>query len=78
MDTKLLKLTIHAKPNSKKEGIQKISEQEWIVRVRAQAIDGKANQAIVESVSEESGVPKSKVKIVSGETSKKKILEIQE
>lgn len=70
MDTKLLKLTIHAKPNSKKEGIQKISEQEWIVRVRTQAIDGKAN--------EELGVPKSKVKIVSGETSKKKILEIQE
>ncbi len=73
-----MKLTIHAKPNSKKEGIQKISDKEWIVRVRAQAIEGKANQAIVESISEELGIAKSKVKIVSGENSKLKILEIQE
>ncbi len=73
-----MKLTIHAKPNSKKEGIQKISDKEWIVRVRAQAIEGKANQAIVESISEELGIAKSKVKIVSGENSKLKILEIEE
>ncbi|MBK5232679.1 MAG: DUF167 domain-containing protein [Thermoleophilia bacterium] len=49
-----------------------------VVRVTAPPVDGKANAALVKLVAKKLGVAKSKVKIVQGETSRDKLLEVNE
>lgn len=71
-----MKLHVDVKPNSKKPGIEKITETHWQVRVRVPPVEGKANRAVIEMVAKETGVPKSLIKIVSGESSRKKTLEL--
>ncbi|HMV44128.1 MAG TPA: DUF167 domain-containing protein [Leptospiraceae bacterium] len=71
-----MKLTIYVKPNSKKIGIDIINEKEWIVRVKEPATEGKANDAVLYSIAEKLNLPKSKVKLIKGEKSKQKIVEI--
>ena len=70
-----MKLEIHAKPNSKKPGIEK-KENLWIVRVKERAVDGKANQAIIEAVAKELSIAPSSIIMLRGFQSKFKLLEI--
>ena len=62
---------------AKKEGVQKISEGSYRIKVSAPPEKGKANQRIVELLSREFGVKRRCIKIVSGYTSSKKIIEIR-
>ncbi|MCB1143315.1 MAG: DUF167 domain-containing protein [Leptospiraceae bacterium] len=71
-----MKIQIKAKANSKKPGIEKISETEWIVRVKEPARDGKANQAIIRMIAESLSIPISRVEMLRGESSKIKLIEI--
>ena len=71
-----MKLTIYAKPNSKKSGIEKKSETEWIVKVRERAEEGNANDAIIKAVAKELNIPRTKIFLVHGQKSKHKLLEI--
>jgi len=48
------------------------------VYTRAVPVDGKANKEVVSLLSEALGKPKSKIKIVKGETSNKKIIEVDD
>lgn len=72
-----MKISIHIKPSSKKPGIEILSETEWIVRVKEQAIEGKANAAMIDAIAEKLKIPKSKVKLLQGMKSKNKIVEIE-
>ncbi|MFH1288255.1 MAG: DUF167 domain-containing protein [bacterium] len=69
------KLNIKVIPNARKNSI---SEDNGIfkVRVTAPAVDGKANKAIIEVLSEFYGVKKRDVRIIHGEKSRGKIVEI--
>ncbi|MDZ4727913.1 MAG: DUF167 domain-containing protein [Leptospira sp.] len=69
-------LIVHAKPNSKKPGIQKVSESEWIVRIQAPAVDGKANAELIERIALEFNVAKSNVEILKGGLGKKKKVQV--
>ena len=69
----LLRLKI--KPNQKTDRIEKLND-EWIVRVKAPAIDGKANNRLIEFISEVILIPKSKIEIVKGLTSSYKLISI--
>ena len=69
--------TIHIKviPNARKNEV--IEEGETLkVRVAAPAFDGKANKAVIEILSEFFNVRKSNIKIIKGEKSRNKIVEI--
>ena len=46
------------------------------VRVTAPPVDGKANTALIKLLAKEFKVPKSKVEIVRGETSRDKLVEL--
>jgi len=48
------------------------------IYTRAVPVDGKANKEVIKIISEELGVPKSRVHILKGETSNKKIIEIDD
>ncbi len=69
-------LTLTVKPNSKKEFVEKVSEGEYRVAVRAQAVDGKANEAVIEALAEYFHIRKSAISIKNGKTGRKKIVQI--
>jgi len=71
-------LNIKVKANSRQESVEKISEKEYCLRVKAPAQEGKANKAVIKLLSEFFDIPKSMVIILKGETSKNKIVEILE
>lgn len=48
------------------------------VYTKAVPVDGKANKEVVRLLSEALRVPKSRIKIVKGETSNKKIIEVDD
>ena len=69
-------IKVKAKPRSKKEGVKQITKELYEVRVNQPPEKGRANERIKELLAEYFKVPKSKVKLVRGETSKEKIFEI--
>jgi len=68
---------VKAKPRSKKEGVKEITKDYFEVRVNQPPEKGRANERIAELLAEYFKVPKSRVKLVKGETSKEKVFEIE-
>lgn len=77
-----LKIELKVYPGSKKQSIECISFQDNVislkVHVHAQPENGKANKAIIDLLSDYFSVPKSKIQLQSGATSRNKILFIPE
>jgi uncharacterized protein len=71
-----LKILVTVKPQARKAGINKVSEREYEAHIRAPARDGKANRALIDLLAEHFDVPKSVIKIIRGEFSRKKLIEI--
>jgi uncharacterized protein (TIGR00251 family) len=72
----MTRITVKVKPNSKTELVEKISKNEFVVRVKAPAKEGKANEAVVEVLSEYFARPKSRITILRGQAGKNKVVEI--
>lgn len=72
-----MKISVKAKTNAKKELVEKLSDNEFLVSVKEPPIDGRANWAVARAVAEHFGVSPSRVSIISGQASKNKILEIK-
>ena len=70
-----MKINIKIIPNAKKDKIIQDAGN-LKVYVTAPAVDGKANKALVELVADHFDVAKSSVKIIKGEKSRNKVLEI--
>lgn len=64
--------------SSKTELVGYLPDGTWKVKVAAVPEKGKANRALCEFVAEKLGVAKSKVRIVSGESSKLKRIRVDE
>lgn len=71
-----MRISVRAKPKSRKEFVEKIDDTHFVVAVRDPAIDNRANFAIIDALAEYFGVAPSLVSIVSGQTSKEKVVEI--
>lgn len=61
---------------AKKEIVEKISENSYRVKVTAPPEKGKANKRVIELLSKEFKVSKQDIRIVSGDTSNRKTIEI--
>ncbi|MFA4991005.1 MAG: DUF167 domain-containing protein [Candidatus Omnitrophota bacterium] len=70
------KIEIKVITRAKKEEIQKLGENNYRIKVSAPPEKGRANEKVIELLSEEFGVPRNQIKIISGETSNKKIVGI--
>ena len=68
-----LKVKVH--PNSKRDEVLKKSEDSLEIFVRAKPIDGKANDAVLELISNYLNIPRSKVRLIRGANSRNKLLE---
>ena len=73
-----MKLRIQVIPNAKKTEFRGRREEtgEWILRLNAPPVDGKANRAAIEFIAESLGIPRSGVSLNSGEKGRHKIFEI--
>ncbi len=71
-----MRITVRVKPGSKHSGIEKIDEQNFIISVKEPPIEGRANKAVIKALAEYFGKAPSQISIVSGHTSKIKIIEI--
>jgi uncharacterized protein len=69
-------LKIRVIPNAKRNQLTGYREGELILRLNAPPIEGKANKAAVDFVSQYFGVPRSAVRLVGGERSRHKIFQI--
>jgi uncharacterized protein (TIGR00251 family) len=70
------KLSVLVKPQARKQGITKISEQEYQIAVQVAPVAGRANREVVELLARYFSVAKASVKVLRGQTSRKKLVEI--
>ena len=70
-------LTLHIQPGAKKTEIAGLHGDALKIRLSAPPVDGKANEALVKFVAEALKLPKSAVNLKSGQTSRRKVLEVQ-
>lgn len=73
-----MKISVKVKPNSKESKIEKKGENVFLVYVKSPPFENRANQELIEIISEYFNVSKTKIFIVSGLHSRKKILEIKQ
>lgn len=68
-------LHLSVKPNQRSNRLER-SGASWQVRLAAPAVDGKANEALVAYLSDCLDIPKSKITLKKGHTSRFKVLEV--
>ena len=71
-----MRISVRIKPNSKTETVEKLPGGEFLVRVKAPAKEGKANEALIIALKRYFNIPKSRISIASGLGSKNKIVDI--
>ena len=71
-----MRINIKAKPNSREEKIERVDENNYVVSVKEPPIKGKANEAIRNALAIYFKTASSRVKIISGYSSRNKIIEI--
>ena len=74
-----MKIDVIVKPNSRRESVEALEKTgSYSVKVNAPPEDGKANKRVIELLSDFLKVPKSKIELVAGAKSKKKIFKVNE
>ncbi|MDE2001496.1 MAG: DUF167 domain-containing protein [Patescibacteria group bacterium] len=78
-----MRIFVKVKPNAREEGIAKeivqtlTGEETWYtVRIKALPVEGKANEALVRLLADHFKTTPSRVRIISGKTSSRKVVEI--
>ena len=72
-----MKLRITVKPNSRKNKVTRAMDGTLVVHVNVPPIEGKANEKVIEVLSEYLNKPKQSISIVSGFKGKNKIIEVE-
>ena len=71
-----MRITVRVKAGSKKEMIEEIDDNNFVVKINQPAIEGKANKDLIEALAEYFNVSVSRIEIIKGEKSKNKVIEI--
>src|SRR5262249_36120712 len=74
-----IKMTIRVRvqPRAKRNALSGLTEDEWKLHLTAPAIEGRGNQACIEFFARGLGIPRSRVKLLSGEKSRHKIIALE-
>jgi uncharacterized protein len=73
----MARLTVKVHPRAKRSAIAGRLGEAWKLSLAAPPVDGKANDECVRFFAELAGVPRSRVRIVMGLTSRVKVVEIE-
>jgi uncharacterized protein (TIGR00251 family) len=71
-------LTLHVQPGAKKTEIAGPHGDALKIRLLAPPVDGRANAALLDFLANRLGVAKSKIALISGQASRRKVVEIDE
>ena len=71
-----MEINVVVVPNSRVAAVTKVDGSNYKVKVNARAIEGKANERLVEILSEYFNVPRSHVRITKGTGSRNKSVQI--
>jgi len=69
-------LHLKAKPNAKQNQLSRLADGTLLVKIKAPAQDGKANDELVKFLSDFFDVPKSRISVVTGQNGPFKKVEI--
>lgn len=69
-------LTLHIQPGAKKTEFAGLHGDALKIRLSAPPVDGKANEALIKFIATTLHLPKSAVNLKSGQTSRRKVLEV--
>ena len=71
-----MRLTVRVKPGSSRTGVGGDHDGALIVRVTARAVDGKATESALRALAEALGVRRSEVNLVTGASSRTKLVDV--
>lgn len=71
-----MRISVRIKPNAKMEAVERLPGGGFLVRVKAPAKEGRANEALIIALKHYLNIPRSRISIVSGLGSKNKIVDI--
>lgn len=71
-----VRIAVQITPNARKSEVIGVHDDALKLRLQAQPIEGRANEALMRYLADVLGVPKSTVTITHGHTNKRKIVEI--
>jgi uncharacterized protein len=71
-----IRISVQITPNAKKSEVIGVLDDMLKIRLQAQPIEGKANEALVRFLADMLSVPKSAVAITHGHTNKRKVIEV--
>lgn len=70
-------MTIHVQPGAKKTEVAGAHGDALKIRLAAPPVDGKANAALIDYLAKRLGIPKSRITLKSGQTSRRKVLAVE-
>jgi uncharacterized protein (TIGR00251 family) len=73
----MARLTVKVHPRARRSALAGRLGDAWKLALAAPPVDGKANDECVRFLAELAGVPRSRVRIVTGLTSRLKVVEIE-
>lgn len=71
-----MKLQLQVKPNSRRESVEKQPDDSYKISLNAPPTEGRANERLVEMLADYFKVPKSRISIIRGTSSRKKVVEV--
>jgi len=72
-----VKLIANVKPGSRRESVELQPDGTYTVRVNAPPIEGRANERTAELLADFLNMPKSKLTLISGAKSRRKVFEVK-
>jgi hypothetical protein len=73
-----MKIQVKVKPRSKTEDVTREMDGDvYVVRVKEPPVEGRANRAVLKLLAKHLGVPESRLSIMSGLTSKNKVIKVK-
>lgn len=73
-----MKISVIVKAGAKENRIEDLGCGSYQIRVKVPPLEGRANEEVIRLVAEYFGVPRARVTLKSGKTSKRKILVIDQ
>lgn len=70
-----MKIAVRVKPRSRVEEVSGEGDS-YVVRVKEPPVEGRANRAVLRLLASHLGVPESRLRIVSGFSSRNKVIEV--
>lgn len=70
-----MRLFVTVRTNAPEERVEQVNETHFVVTVKAQPIEGKANTAVIKALARHLGIAPSRMTLRSGATGKRKVFE---